>query len=45
MMKLQELLYKVKILSVIGDTNVEISDVQFDSRKVNKNGLFVAIKG
>lgn len=44
-MKLQELLYKVNILKVIGSTNIEIHDVHFDSRKVKKKGLFVAIKG
>jgi len=44
-MKLQELLYKVNVLRVIGSTNIEIHDVYFDSRKVKKKGLFVAIKG
>ena len=44
-MKLQDLLYKVNILKLIGSTNIEISDVQFDSRKIKKKGLFIAIKG
>ena len=44
-MKLQELLYKVNILKLVGSTNIEISDVQFDSRMTKKKGLFVAIKG
>ena len=44
-MKLQDLLYKVNILKLIGSTNIEISDVQFDSRKIQKKGLFIAIKG
>ena len=44
-MKLQDLLYKVNILKVVGATNIEISEVQFDSRKIKKKGLFVAIKG
>ena len=44
-MKLQDLLYKVNILKVVGSTNIEISDVQFDSRKIQVKGLFVAIKG
>jgi UDP-N-acetylmuramoyl-L-alanyl-D-glutamate--2,6-diaminopimelate ligase len=44
-MKLRELLYRVNIIKAVGNTNIEISDVQFDSRKVKKKGLFVAIKG
>ena len=44
-MKLQDLLYKVNLLKVVGSTNIQISDVQFDSRKIKKGGLFVAVKG
>ena len=44
-MKLQDLLYKVNILKVVGTTNIVISDIQFDSRKIKREGLFVAIKG
>lgn len=44
-MNLQDLLYKVSIESVLGSTNVEIADIQFDSRKVVKNNLFVAVSG
>ena len=44
-MKLQDLLYKVNILKIVGATNIEIFDVQFDSRKIQKKGLFVAING
>jgi UDP-N-acetylmuramoyl-L-alanyl-D-glutamate--2,6-diaminopimelate ligase len=44
-MRLQELLYKVNILKVVGNTNIEIVEVQFDSRKIKDKGLFVAIKG
>tara|TARA_Y100000739_G_C20591830_1_gene458302 strand:+ start:308 stop:1768 length:1461 start_codon:yes stop_codon:yes gene_type:complete len=44
-MKLQNLLYKVNILKLVGSTNVEICDVQFDSRRIKADGLFVAIKG
>ena len=42
---LKELLYKVAIRSVIGSTDIEVSDVQIDSRKVSKGGVFVAVKG
>ena len=44
-MKLQDLLYKVNILKVVGTTNIEIFEVQFDSRKIKEKGLFIAIKG
>ena len=44
-MKLQELLYKVNILKIVGSINIQISDIQFDSRKIKKGGLFVAVKG
>ena len=44
-MKLQDLLYKVNILTLVGDTNIEVLDVHFDSRRIKKKGLFVAING
>ena len=45
MIQLKDILYKVTIDAVVGDTNVLVNNVQFDSRKVVKNDLFVAIKG
>ncbi|HVM89413.1 MAG TPA: UDP-N-acetylmuramoyl-L-alanyl-D-glutamate--2,6-diaminopimelate ligase [Puia sp.] len=42
---LQDILYKVGILSVYGNLNIEVNDLQVDSRKVNKGSLFIAIKG
>jgi UDP-N-acetylmuramoyl-L-alanyl-D-glutamate--2,6-diaminopimelate ligase len=42
---LSDILYKVKLLAVDGNTNLSISDVQIDSRKVQKGSLFVAVKG
>jgi len=42
---LKDILYKARIVDVIGSTNVAIEAVQFDSRKVQPNTLFVAIKG
>jgi UDP-N-acetylmuramoyl-L-alanyl-D-glutamate--2,6-diaminopimelate ligase len=42
---LKEILYKVAIRSVMGSTDVEVSNVQIDSRKVGKDTLFVAVKG
>ena len=44
-MNLQDILYKVSIDKVVGSTDIEISNIAFDSRKVNANGLFVAING
>lgn len=44
-MKLKDVLYKVNIRSVMGSTDVEIGDVQLDSRKMRKGALFIAVKG
>jgi len=44
-MNLQELLYKVSFVKIIGTTNVEVADIAFDSRKVKAASLFVALKG
>jgi UDP-N-acetylmuramoyl-L-alanyl-D-glutamate--2,6-diaminopimelate ligase len=44
-MKLKDLLYKVSIIKVVGTTDVDVVNVQFDSRKIEKGGLFVAISG
>mgnify|MGYP003976821143 FL=1 len=44
-MNLQELLYKVSVLKVVGTTNIEVLDIAFDSRKVKVNSLFIAVKG
>lgn len=42
---LRDILYKVAIKSVLGPTDAVISEIQYDSRKVKSNNLFVAIKG
>lgn len=44
-MKLKDLLYKVNIQELIGNPMVEISAVEFDSRKVTEQTLFVAQSG
>jgi UDP-N-acetylmuramoyl-L-alanyl-D-glutamate--2,6-diaminopimelate ligase len=44
-MKLKDLLYKVSIVKIVGTTDVDVVNVQFDSRKIEKEGLFVAISG
>jgi len=43
--KLKDILYKVSIEEVQGTTNTEINSIQFDSRKVTLNDLFIAQKG
>jgi UDP-N-acetylmuramoyl-L-alanyl-D-glutamate--2,6-diaminopimelate ligase len=42
---LQNILYKVKIQSIIGRTNVEVNGMAIDSRKVVPGGCFIAIRG
>lgn len=44
-MLLSDILYKVSIRSVAGNTSVEINDIQIDSRKVKAGFLFAAVKG
>jgi len=43
--KLKDILYKVSVNAVYGDTNVKVAQVDFDSRKIVKDSLFVAQKG
>lgn len=45
MKTLQEILYKVPIEGVSGNTGLPISEVVFDSRKVSQGALYVAQKG
>ncbi|UUF16345.1 MULTISPECIES: UDP-N-acetylmuramoyl-L-alanyl-D-glutamate--2,6-diaminopimelate ligase [Flavobacterium] len=42
---LKDILYKVAIESVAGSTEVGIQKIEFDSRKVESNDIFVAIRG
>lgn len=42
---LQDILYKINILSVSGRTDISVADIQIDSRKVSSGSCFVAIKG
>ena len=43
--KLSDILYKVSIRSVVGSTDIEVNDVQIDSRKIKNGSLFIAVKG
>jgi len=42
---LKDILYKVAIESVTGSTEVAINQLNFDSRKIEKNDVFIAIRG
>ena len=42
---LKDILYKVSVNTIYGDTNLEISQIDFDSRAVIEGSLFVAQKG
>ena len=42
---LRDILYKVGIEDVIGQTNVAIENVSFDSRQIGKFTAFIAVKG
>ena len=45
MKNLKDILYQVSINQVFGHTDVEVSSLVFDSRKVKKNDVFIAQKG
>ncbi|OYU80460.1 MAG: UDP-N-acetylmuramoyl-L-alanyl-D-glutamate--2,6-diaminopimelate ligase [Flavobacterium sp. BFFFF1] len=42
---LKDILYRVSIEAVKGTTDIEINMVDFDSRKISENDVFVAIRG
>ena len=42
---LQDILYKARIRSVQGNLNLEIKNLQTDSRNVSKGSAFIAVKG
>jgi len=43
--KLKDILYKVAVEAVYGSTDVSVNILVFDSRKVTKNDVFIALKG
>lgn len=45
MKKLEDILADVSVLKIVGSSDVELSSVQFDSRKVSDGTLFVATRG
>jgi UDP-N-acetylmuramoyl-L-alanyl-D-glutamate--2,6-diaminopimelate ligase len=44
-MILKEILYKVALETVHGSTEVNVNNIHFDSRKIELNDVFVAIRG
>jgi len=42
---LKDILYKVNINAVVGNTSIAIAAIQFDSRKIASKDVFVAIRG
>ena len=45
MAKLSDILYKVQIRGLVGNTDMEVSAVHIDSRQVNAGSLFIAVRG
>ena len=44
-MKLTDIIQEIKTKAIIGNANIDINDVDIDSRKVGPGHLFVAMKG
>lgn len=44
-MKLKQILENLEVLEIIGKENIEINSVCYDSRKIEKGSLFIAILG
>jgi UDP-N-acetylmuramoyl-L-alanyl-D-glutamate--2,6-diaminopimelate ligase len=42
---LTDILYKAGLEEIIGTTNVAVSSITFDSRKIKKDSLFIAVRG
>lgn len=45
MAQLKDILYKVTINAVTGSTSIDVNNIDFDSRNIQDNDVFVAIKG
>lgn len=45
MIILKDILYKVAIEAVKGSTEIAINNIDFDSRKIEENDVFIAIRG
>ncbi len=45
MLILSDLIQNLRVVSISGNTDIEVSSIQFDSRKVDSNSVFVATTG
>lgn len=45
MMKLKDILTNCNLLEIVGEKDVDVVDISFDSRKVGQGTLFFAVKG
>jgi len=45
MIALKDILYKVEPITILGDSNRNINQLQFDSRKVAQDDVFIAVNG
>lgn len=45
MIYLKDILYRVSLEAVVGNTTLAVNDIHFDSRKVGFNDVFVAVRG
>ncbi len=45
MTPLKDILYKVAIDTVVGATTIDVNKIEFDSRNIEQNDVFVAIRG
>lgn len=45
MVKLEDILKGINVVSLTGDSDIIISNIEFDSRSVTKGSLFVAVRG
>ena len=45
MIQLKDILYKVTLDSVVGNTSVAINNIDFDSRNISLNDVFIAVPG
>ncbi|MDO5656258.1 MAG: UDP-N-acetylmuramoyl-L-alanyl-D-glutamate--2,6-diaminopimelate ligase [Flavobacteriaceae bacterium] len=44
-MKLKDILYRVELIDIVGTTDREVNDLHFDSRKVKRGDMFIAVVG
>ncbi len=44
-MKLNHILEGIEVLSIVGNEDIEVLNVEYDSRKVEEGTLFICIKG